>query len=566
MLEPDELRVGLEALGISCSDKEFNTLKTEVLREGDDGRFKLTDVLPCASTYTALCEADDFVAIKQMNELCDSNTNLTTSSVLYPEMPQAKVLSKKERKENIASASLVETIRRNDVNVMRAWETSEKSGCPSNIKEVLSNAGIQVSERDAIVLSRNLEHREKVDMSSGMELSFRELCRGIGIKSNIKEIRTDSRTGKDYLRTQKVMKSSQGVVREHEELPGGILATLKHRPGSVDAAFRNNWTSNEVLQSLYHADTFDKRVWSDSRKRLAHRNRRSHIGADLYGGEHYMSNAFTEQIVEGNKRRSPTPELNVARDHLSLGSMQEVETPKLPREQGGSQLSPDLVGNKKGITAIGVESRIGSEENTMISKGYARKDEEGRASPSPFKAFPIRQDGDKTSHGNPISRDENAVAVTPNKRRGPPKHAKWAGSSMRDFITLSGAAPQGVSSPSKAALEGQAEGSSSGGPKRTLRRFSNSLASVPTFGPCAPPFATNTKGRPKEPLRPGSDGSMIVQNYFQNSRCARTPPPFAVSGENSPYPDPGGTGSRRGSKKYGLAEAQRYNIINNVAV
>lgn len=571
LVGPDELRRGLNDLGVSFSDKEFKTLREEVLGGGEKDRYALTDLIPSAAVFTAVCEADDFDAIQARNSILNSTTNFRSSAVLYPEMPQAKVLTGRERKERIASAKIASSIGTNDVLVKEAWDKSGKTATGENIQAVLGEAGVQVSKADAEVLARTVAHNHEQDTGSVPEtLAFAELCKGIGVKSNIKVIRKDSRTGKAFLGTHKNMRSSQGVVREMEELPGGIFARVTHRAGSMDAAIRNG--SDRVLDHMYHAQNFNRRMDEDAHHRMLRGNKKVHSGAAACGGEHFMaaSNNFSDHILKGNKKRMASPDVRGKRGHLGTSSMEEVLN---YAEKGDGRLSPELVGNKKGINDIAVESKIGSEDNTMIGRDYPRKDDSGRVSQSPFKSFATRMD--ETAHGNPVSKDHDSVSHTPNKRRGAPKSASWAASSMGDFIKLSGTTDDvsfgGMEGGGEEKKEevGERETTMST-PTRTMRRAASaSMAALPTFGVGTAPFATNTN-LDATPLRPGGDASIVAQDYFQNSgeanaRKNRRGAPFAVEGDK-PVIYSSSKRFARSARLHGLGNAQGFNIINNLDV
>ena len=178
----------------------------------------------------------------------------------------------------------------------------------------------------------------------GNSMEFRDFCNGLNVKSNIKGLRVDGRTGKMFSRVQKTMKSSSGVVRETEELPGGIFARSTHR-GSVDTSLAN--TSDKYLDTLYHNKIFDKRMREDSMIHLSTKKGGMHTGEEHANDR----NMFDGSIVGGNRKKSPTFEMNQARDHIGVG-MKEVG-------EGDGRISPDLVGNKKGENFIGRESRVG---------------------------------------------------------------------------------------------------------------------------------------------------------------------------------------------------------------
>lgn len=421
-----------------------------------------------------------------------------------------------------------------------------------------------MSLSDAEVLSKTLQHNHMEETGGqASTFAFTELCKGLGIKSNIKEIREDTRTGKSFLGTQRFMKSSQGVVRYNEEAPGGIFHKVGHRAGSIDAAIRNG--SDRVLERMYHNEGFERRVDGDAHSRMVGGNRRGHEGAARYGGEHFLlaSNDLEDKgIAAGNRKRMASPAVRGKKSHLNLSSMTEKVEGDGEGSRADGRLSPELVGNKKGINLIAVESKIGSEDNVMIGRGYPREDSQGQVSPTPFKAFPTRVD--KTAHGNPVSKDREAVAPSPNKRRGPPRSSSWAGSSMGEFIKLSGTPDEGK----KGGQGGEGQAKTPGGTvvapdgRSRNRRGSNSMAALPTFGPGGAPFATNLNMDAKS-VRPGADRSMIVQDYFQNSPTQAARPPFAVEGDK---PDAYGGGSMRFARSgrlHGLGSAQGYNIISN---
>jgi hypothetical protein len=123
---------------MSVSDKEFATLTTEVLRKTPSGNYNLTDVVPAADVFNAVCEADDFGAIEARTKELSSCLNFRTSAVLYPEMPQAKVFTKREKTARVKTAKLSELISRHDVAVKKAWEASEGEVSEANVKKVRS--------------------------------------------------------------------------------------------------------------------------------------------------------------------------------------------------------------------------------------------------------------------------------------------------------------------------------------------------------------------------------------------------------------------------------------------
>ena len=144
MLKPEELRAGLNTLGVVLSDKEFKNLTKEILGEetiravrgADDVKYGLKDVMPAVEAFTSICESDDFEALKARNKKLGAGNNYRSSTVVYPEMPQAKVLSRAEKKERVTAAKIVEAISQNDVKVMKAWSEGEGGTSAKELKQV----------------------------------------------------------------------------------------------------------------------------------------------------------------------------------------------------------------------------------------------------------------------------------------------------------------------------------------------------------------------------------------------------------------------------------------------
>ena len=80
--------------------------------------------------------ADDFEALKARNKKLGAGNNYRSSTVVYPEMPQAKVLSRAEKKERVTAAKIVEAISQNDVKVMKAWSEGEGGTSAKELKQV----------------------------------------------------------------------------------------------------------------------------------------------------------------------------------------------------------------------------------------------------------------------------------------------------------------------------------------------------------------------------------------------------------------------------------------------
>ncbi|GMH88651.1 hypothetical protein TrST_g13646 [Triparma strigata] len=567
LVKPVELRAGLNALGIVCSDKEFKILKEEVLGErtveavrgSEDVRFSLTDVMPAVEAFTSICETDDFEAIKDRNNALQAGSNFRSSTVVYPEMPQAKVLSREERKERVAAAKIAKAIGENDAKVMQAFKRSGGSTTASDLKKVLGEAGLQISAADADILSRNLvEHTKGGVGLGGDKMGWDEFCAGLRVKSNIVGMRTDKRTGKMHAGVQKNMRASKGVLRREEELPGGIFARSSHR-GTVDTTIDN--ASDSYLNSMYHNKVFEERMRTDSQVHLSTKKGGMHLGTE----EHYLSSGgqTDEGIVGGNRKKSPVLGMNQAQDHIGLG-MKEIG-------EGDGKLSPNLIGNRKGQTDFGGRSKVGSIGNLLVENSVG-----GEA--GGFKA--LRSSPDMhTAHGKPYTHGETAVMSTPNKRRGANKKWNWAQNSMGSLINDSGggeaASVMGVGelmgTPNPTGGSPPRGRTSSVTQQRNQKRRSHSVQAMPTFGPCASPFATldglnGGANSNKREMRPGADGSLVVQNYFQNgSPQKETRAPYALDGDSMKF-QRSGKKMNSSHKLYGIGGGQGFNIISNEVV
>ncbi|GMH90542.1 hypothetical protein TL16_g11800 [Triparma laevis f. inornata] len=600
LVKPVELRAGLNALGVVCSDKEFRVLKEEVLGErnievvrgNDDVRFSLSDVMPAVEAFTSICETDDFEAIKGRNEALGSGNNFRSSTVVYPEMPQAKVLSREERKERVATAKIAKAIGENDAKVMQAFQKSGGATAPLELQKVLGEAGLQISTADADILSRNLIEHTSGSGLGGDNIGWGDFCRGLKIKSNIVGMRTDKRTGKMHAGVQRNMRASGGVLRSEEELSGGIFARSTHR-GTVDTTIDNE--SDNHLNSMYHNEVFDARMRADSMVHLSTKKGGSHLGSQ----EHFFDSSKGGSMIGGNRKKSPTFGMNQARDHIGVG-MKEIGN-------GDGRISPNLIGNRKGETEVGRRSKVGSVGNLLVENSIG-----GEA--GGFKALRTSPDM-HTAHGKPYTHGDTAVMSTPNKRRSANKQWSWAQNSVGSLISdAGGGTPSRISEEVMRSEEVMGVGElmstpnpTGGSPprgrtrsvtqqrnqkrrshsvqalptfgpcasptrsvtqQRNQKRRSHSVQALPTFGPCASPYATldDLNGgvhSNKRELRPGADGSLVVQNYFQNaSPRGETRAPFALEGDRMSVVKSGKkvTGAH---KLYGIGAAQGFNIISN---
>ena len=557
-LKPEELRSGLTTLGLTVSDKEFEVLTTEVLRKTPSGNFSLTDVLPAADVFTSVCEADDFSALEK-KEKGGANLNLRTSAVLYPEMPQAKIFTKRERDLRVKNAKLSELISKNDVAVKKAWEGSGKVVSGANLKKVLSGAGLQVSDADALCLSQQLAVKGNTD-----QLEFSEICEKLNVQCNIKDVRVDARTDGGFLNAGMKMKSSAGVVREGEEAPGGIFARSTHRGthGWGRKGFENTISTAE---DLYHGDFFEKRRNDDGHCRVSQGNRKKRVES-THGDRETVGVDKHEDlgIMPGNRKRmSPTMgDVGSAKDHMGVGMK--------VMEMDGGRISPDLVGNKKGMTVHSREGHLGSVGNFEVERTDYVAGESKRMGESIL--FPKNSKGDATAHGNPMSHSKDTVTMSPNKRRPPPKDFAASANNMRAFLvdsstgTMMGAKEvsqrAAVQTPAKGAEREEVPAPNT---HRSLRRQSYSAASLPSFGACGAPYASVDAGanEASHTVRPYADTSKVMQSYFSNAQVARTPAPFAVDGDKPAAPK----NSKRfalSARKWGLEERRGFNIISNM--
>jgi hypothetical protein len=128
-----------------------------------------------------------------------------------------------------------------------------------------------VSETDALGVSQLLKTK-----GAGDKITFEAFCDKLNVESNIATIRTDSRTSNAYLQQNSKMKSSNGVVREHEEAPGGIFARSVHRGthGWGRKGFNNTQTTAE---DLFHGRMFENRREEDAHHRLSAGNRKKRV-------------------------------------------------------------------------------------------------------------------------------------------------------------------------------------------------------------------------------------------------------------------------------------------------
>ena len=155
----------------------FDTLNG---RGDRDGRYALAEILPAADTFVAICEASDFAAeeIRNTSTVTGVKEPHFHSHVLLPETPQATVLTDRERTARVQMAKLTQIISKNDVGVKEAWGRSSGFGTVDNLKSVLSQAGIQVSDSDAVMLSKTVG-------SGKSKIGFDELFQNLNINNNI---------------------------------------------------------------------------------------------------------------------------------------------------------------------------------------------------------------------------------------------------------------------------------------------------------------------------------------------------------------------------------------------
>ena len=599
----DEIRSGMNKLGLQLSDKELSVLTEQILKQcqndnqkGDE-RYKIEDILPSTNFFLNVCEAEDHYAINEASKEAESKrkteaeshydsevlpagggggAGLGGSSVFFhsnaivPEIEQNKVPTKREIQERLHIAHISKGLLENDIALRRAWANGDQKPTPECIRKCLSEAGIQLSDKDAKKLSSiviDTPASENID-----KCDFDRLFKSLNIRNDIKTVRVDSRTGKGFNGMGGKMNVTEGVVRGDEEADGGIFS----RSGVWEKMALQGDThfgSETLKKRLEEEKTFDLGAKGNTKGRggdSAEKNRRDSFFRDSVFGQDNASKLDEICFIGGNKRRPATPDTRAARDNIGVGMMvhdsnlgegkesasqsaREIAIAK--REEG--RLSPELVGNKKALVESGLEMRIGSENNVMIAQSPAVVSEGIRLYPNK---------NDNTAHGNPYTHSsKDPVVTSPNKRSEAPSGSRWADTTLKEFIV--GAGGGAVSTP----LENS----------RPFRKRVVSAANQPSFGLLASPFATDTdvihSGENKDhsafvmgkkhvmeaPLR---DSPLRHRNekHHEEAKGGKLygrPPPFAVEGDK-PTPVKKSQRFEMSERLYGYPHG--YNIISNL--